>query len=232
MRRQQFKSEQSYIDWLKSKGCRFYAPMDEEHGTDELIQGWTFSVNNGCSCVWDSNKRAHLITGSSSSSKASAMWSGKSIQSQNVGEMAINTQHVLLCDFNLTSSGSWTPGASYGGSDDYTTNISGTSSSRNVLCASQKEFYTRNGKSFSYNIWYTYFQWYNKSNSRRCDITAQGITLLEADSNPSWTFVYNQNCDTHVSLMAGCSGYVRNLYIFATALSDEDIMTIYRHDHQ
>ena len=233
MRRQQFKSEQSYIDWLKSRGCRFYAPMDEEHGTDELIQGWTFSVKNGCSCVWDSNTQAYLITGSSSASQTSAMWTGKSIQGQYVGEKAAETQYILLCDYNLTSSGSWTPSFIYGGADDYHVNFVGTGPSRNSIAAAFKEFHTRNGKAFYHGDWYSFFICYNKGDVRRCNIKTEGIDLLEAEyNNNNWAYIYNQDCDTHVSLMAGCSGYVRNLYIFATALSNEDIMTIYRHDHQ
>lgn len=232
MRRQQFKSEQSYIDWLKSKGCRFYAPMDEEHGTDELIQGWTFNVRDGYSCVWDSNKQAYLITGSSSASQASAMWTGKSIQGQDVGKKGSETQHTLLCDYNLTSSGSWTPSFILGGDDDYHINISGVGPSRNSIAAAYKEFYTRNGKAFYHGDWYSYFQYYDKGTDRRCNIKTEGIDLLEAEYNNNWAYIYNQYCDTHVSLMAGCSGYVRNLYIFATALSNEDIMTIHRHDHR
>lgn len=84
----------------------------------------------------------------------------------------------------------------------------------------------------SLDNWYSYLNQRNTSYNKCCDITSQGITLLESVTDSTWRFVYNQNCDTHVSLMSGCSGYVRNLYIFATALSDEDIMTIYRHDHQ
>ena len=231
MRRQQFKSEQSYIDWLKSKGCRFYAPMDEEHGTDELIQGWRFSVREGCSCVWDSTLQAYKVTGNSSS-YSSAMWSGKSIQSQNVGVLAVNTTYTWLADFRLTNNQSWASGFMYGGSDDFLSNKSGESSSRNTIAFTAQEFYTRNGKPCSLDNWYSYLNQRNTSYNKCCDITSQGITLLESVTDSTWRFVYNQNCDTHVSLMSGCSGYVRNLYIFATALSDEDIMTIYRHDHQ
>lgn len=232
MRRQQFKSEQSYIDWLKSRGCRFYAPMDEEHGTDELIQGWTFNVRDGYSCVWDSNTQAYLITGSSSASQASAMWTGKSIQAQCVGEKVTKTQYSFLCDFNLTSGGDWCPPFIWGGSDNYYLNGSGNSPSRNLLANAAPGFYTRNGKSYHNGNWYSYFQYYDKGDLRRCDIKTEGIDLLESEYNNSWAFIYNQDCDTHVSLMAGSSGYVRNLYIFATALSNEDIMTIYRHDHR
>lgn len=64
------------------------------------------------------------------------------------------------------------------------------------------------------------------------NINIHGMDVMESDNSTNWAFVYNNNVDTHVSLMAGCSGYVRNLYIFATALSDEDIMTIYHHDHR
>lgn len=230
MRREYFKSQQSYLDWLKSKGCRFYAPMDEEHGTSELIQGWTFNIRSGCTCVYDSNVQAYLITGNSSSQLA-AMWTGKSIQPHNIGKRAVETSYTVIVDFNLTNAPGWSSPFTYGGSDNFNVNASGTSSSRNVLSSIYREFYTRNGRTCSLNNWYTYADYRNLYDVKRNDINTNGIDVMETEHSEGWGFVYNNNVDTHVGLMIGCSGYMRDLYIFDTALSDGDLMTIYHHDH-
>ena len=128
------KQNTGYLNWLVSKGCRFYAPMDQQHGLNELIQGWMPSIRADQSVTWDSNKRAYFLT-SSNNNYATMIWTGKTIQPENVGrKVADAVTYTLLCDFNYTADN-----ASYeecfmcGGSDNYHIALSGTASSRNTL---------------------------------------------------------------------------------------------------
>jgi len=63
MRREHIKekTEQSYIDWLKSLGCVFYAPLNQENAYKDLITGIDGTVVNasGVSVGWDSTKQAY-----------------------------------------------------------------------------------------------------------------------------------------------------------------------------
>ena len=64
MRREHNKAEQSYIGWLKSLGCVFYAPLDQEHGMTDLISGVTGTVppaNTNCSITWDNTLQMYVI---------------------------------------------------------------------------------------------------------------------------------------------------------------------------
>ncbi len=53
---------QSYIDWLKSKGCVFYAPFDQENGLRDIIGGTTgsaYSNTNSQNLQWNSSVGAY-----------------------------------------------------------------------------------------------------------------------------------------------------------------------------
>lgn len=221
-----------YVEWLVSKGCRFYAPMDQEHGLSELIQGWTPSIRTGETVSFDQDKKSYRLT-LSSNDYATMMWTEGTIQPEFVGQTAKNTIYTMICSFNLTSaSATWEAEIVYGGGDNYYLVLGGTSSSRNSIVYTTRQILIRNGKTFNFNQWYTlvclrngpYYQnkWFNQS----------GVLEMLESGNSTWALVYNQNMDTHVSAMMGCTGYIKNAYIFNTALSDNDIEIIYQHDHQ
>ena len=49
--------QQSYIDWLKSLGCVFYAPLTE-HDSSDNISGQPMQQGNNGTVTWDSNEGA------------------------------------------------------------------------------------------------------------------------------------------------------------------------------
>lgn len=59
MRREYTKEEQSYIDWLKSLGCKFYAPLTENDLTDN-VNGVSPTYGTG-SHTWDASAGAWEI---------------------------------------------------------------------------------------------------------------------------------------------------------------------------
>ena len=57
MSRREHITSQSYIDWLKSLGCVFYAPLTEFE-TRDLISGSQMQQGNNGTVTWDANEQA------------------------------------------------------------------------------------------------------------------------------------------------------------------------------
>ena len=57
MSRREHITSQSYIDWLKSLGCVFYAPLTEFE-TRDLISGSQMQQGNNGAVTWDANEQA------------------------------------------------------------------------------------------------------------------------------------------------------------------------------
>ena len=57
MSRREHITSQSYIDWLKSMGCVFYAPLTEFE-TRDLISGSQMQQGNNGTVTWDANEQA------------------------------------------------------------------------------------------------------------------------------------------------------------------------------
>lgn len=66
MRRAHYKVS-TYIEWLKSLGCVFYAPLDEEHGLTELISNTQPTIQSGTQVYWDSTYGMYRFKVSSTS---------------------------------------------------------------------------------------------------------------------------------------------------------------------
>lgn len=65
-------SSQSYIDWLKSLGCVFYAPLSNGDLSDN-ISNQILSLSNG-TVTWDANQNAYKFQGPSSINNYIASW--------------------------------------------------------------------------------------------------------------------------------------------------------------
>lgn len=61
MKREHIESK-SYIDWLKSMGCVFYAPLDQTNGLDDLISGVVGTASSDSSAVYDTGSDSYLVT--------------------------------------------------------------------------------------------------------------------------------------------------------------------------
>lgn len=57
MSKREHTISQSYIDWLKSLGCVFYAPLTENE-TRDLISGSQIQQGNNGTVTWDANEQA------------------------------------------------------------------------------------------------------------------------------------------------------------------------------
>lgn len=103
--RREHKSEQSYIDWLKSLGCVFYAPLTENEVND-VIGGGVFSLTAGENMTWDSNKQMWLfednvyIPGQNVGGRI-GRWTNVS----NMGFDITNIGYSLLFEVNIVQNG-------------------------------------------------------------------------------------------------------------------------------
>ena len=227
MKREHITS-QTYIDWLKSLGCVFYAPLDAENGLNELIQGWTPNINQNMTCVWDANEQAYLLTGNSSS-YAALMYNGKSLgNSAKIGGSAAFVNYTIIGDFKeVTRYDTYDTMFGNGGADNYFVNIS-TGTTRNVLFFACREMALRNNKTCQLNAWYNMSQ---TRNGGQMVYTYFQNQQIETASSASWGQTYYQTMDEHVSL--GCKSvcYVKNLYIFNKVLTNDERTIIFNHDH-
>lgn len=231
MKRQQLTNTDEYIDWLKSKNCVFYAPMDESHGLSELIQGWIPNVNPNMSVTWDNSLNAYKLTGNSTAN-ATLMYNGKTINPTMIGQYGKNMKSTIIFDFYMTNDIiGWEVIAGIGGSDDFSYIVSGSGSNRNIYYFCSRGIYDRNSKPCSLNVWHSHAAVRNTTNIREL-ILGNTITQIESVNSSSWAWIYNQTADTHVSFSGGCVEYIKNVYIFNTNLNDTDLITIYNHDHK
>lgn len=63
--KREHKSEQSFVDWLKSLGCLIYLPLSEGDLQDKITGNYITLTGNG-SLTWDSNQQMYLCTTPSS----------------------------------------------------------------------------------------------------------------------------------------------------------------------
>lgn len=66
--KREHKSEQGYIDWLKSIGCLIYLPLSEGDLQDKITGNYITLTGNG-SLTWDSTQQMYLCTTSSSTGR-------------------------------------------------------------------------------------------------------------------------------------------------------------------
>ena len=88
MKREEIQQEQSYIDWLKSLGCVFYAPLTQDDLKD-YISGNTGVLTGYGSMVWDGNENMYMFT------SPSLAQIGKSVLSFNVNFYLPTTWTVI-----------------------------------------------------------------------------------------------------------------------------------------
>lgn len=95
-------NESDYIEWLKSMGCIFYAPLSENDTTDK-ISGVNGSVQYSNSVTWDTDKNMYLFSknNSYSPSQGIMVYSGLNLDFPNLN----NVEFTLLYDINVKVGG-------------------------------------------------------------------------------------------------------------------------------
>jgi hypothetical protein len=62
--RRESKSEQSYIDWLKSIGCVLYLPLTQDGDLQDRISGASLQYTGiGTQAYWDANEGMYVFVG-------------------------------------------------------------------------------------------------------------------------------------------------------------------------
>lgn len=212
MKREHF-IEQNYIDYLKSLGCVFYAPLDSTNGLTELITNTTGTVQYNSTAVWDNNENAYLFTKSSAYSpkQGIVIW-------ENLGmDLATtNPNTSLLCKLNISRFGSsWN-----GVADDANSTI-------NFATGDRKLLYSPQSINIQKNIWCCFAQTLDLTNlvqSRYLDgvlafqASVGGGSITSNDKN----ILYINQCTNHQGY-TNAVFYAKELMLFNTAL---DVNTI------
>ena len=90
-----------YLDWLKSLGCVFYAPLDQENGLKDLISGITGcfpSGNTNSTVTWDPALQMYVID-NQCSGYAGLWWDGLNMfpDAVNGSTLMRNVTKTILC---------------------------------------------------------------------------------------------------------------------------------------
>lgn len=72
--KREHKLEQSYIDWLKSLGCVFYAPLNGVNGTMDVINNVQLTTTGYGAYSYDAAKDMYLITTPSNYNQHIGKW--------------------------------------------------------------------------------------------------------------------------------------------------------------
>lgn len=216
MKREHIKSE-SYIDWLKSLGCVFYAPLDQENGLTDLISGTIGTVQHNNSAVWNNNENAYLFTKDSAYNpkQGIVIW-------QNLGmDLATtNPEYSVLYNTNITRYGnSWN-----GSPDDAASTINVASGDRSIIITPQEVGITKNS-------WYSYGAVLaNESNVRIFRCYLDGVFKRSYNyGTVTHTITSNDKNTLYINLCVNHQGYtnaifyMHKLMLFNTAL---DLTTI------
>lgn len=96
-------NEQDYIDWLKSMGCVFYAPLQENGDLQDKISGVNGSVQYSNSVTWDADKDMYLFNKNNSYSPTQGImvYSGLNLDFPNLN----NIEFTYLYDINVKVGG-------------------------------------------------------------------------------------------------------------------------------
>lgn len=227
------QSGDTYIDWLVSKGCRFYAPMDYGNGLAELIQGWTPNINpnsNIGTCSFDAGMDAFYID-NSNAGYATLMYNGKTINSDYVGNYIPAIGLTAVFEINMVNDKAiYDFPLQLGGSDDF--GCSGSGDGRKTFPIFSREIFERNGLTMNLSQWYTIVLRYDHGSNQCLYFSNGSLVTVENIINTTWTQKYTTYMNSHVSLCLECGCFFKNLYVFNVAVGDNDLLEIYRHDHQ
>lgn len=228
MSRRHYK-ERTYIEWLKSLGCVFYAPMNQEHGLRDIVSGVTGvvpSANTHCSVSWDSALQMYVID-NQGPYYAGVWWDNLNMFPDAVdgSTLARYIPKTVLCTFRFVtnpSSNYYNIGIGLGAADNGETSNVSIGASRQVAeytspyisfnlrqGTTAKIGFVRNGNSF-YLI--KDGNWYSKNDN---DLFAQTYYSHFGTRVILGAMAVNNGLRTHCA--------VKNVYVFNTAL---DLHTI------
>lgn len=205
MRREHYKS-QSYIDWLKSLGCVFYAPLIQGD-TKDYISGQPMTIIDG-TVSWDNGESAYKFYGPTSLNSYIANWQGLDMN-LDINNLAIsylfevkgnNSNIVPIClggrQFTTTSIATGYTNTWF----KYATAMSNISP--------RTQWWFTNG-----NVSTTFPNGYNRGNNPIV-VNPTAKSNVECNSSGSYSYILNTTL------------FMRNAMIFNRALTQDEIRQI------
>ena len=206
MSRREHITSQSYIDWLKSLGCVFYAPLIQGD-TRDYISGQDIVISNG-TVTWDNSENAYKFYGPAALNSYIASWRNLDMD-LNINNLTLsylfevkgnNSNIVPIClggrNFCTTSLSTGSIGIWF----KYATTVS------NITPRTQ--WWYTNG-----NVSSSFPNGYNRG-SNPIVVSSAAKSSVECNSSGSYSSIINRTY------------YMRNAYIFNRALSQNEIKQI------
>lgn len=206
-KREQTKSD-SYIDWLKSMGCVFYAPLSQGD-TRDYISGQDLVVSNG-TVTWSVNENAYQFYGPYSLNNFIASW-------QNLN-LDIDTNNFA---------GSWMYEVKGNNVNIVPICFGGRNFAQNISTGYINQWFkwattipASDGVTPRYQYWYTdgnYSSLYPSGFNRGTSPTVLGSAAkLSVECNPSGS----------VSYILNRTYYMRNIMVFNRQLSQNEVKQV------
>lgn len=239
MRREQTAPD-NWVKWLKSKGCVFYAPMDAEHGTTDLISGQAGSVpsgNTNCTVTYDTSLKMHVID-NNCANYAGLWWTGLDMFPDAVHNQTL-MRAIEISMFATIRIVTNPAGNHYniafgqgGGTNGLTDNVTTGNSGRklgNYVSPYVSPFNLRAGVTATVGVMrknatnYTYMKNY---------------ATIQENNNETWTQKYYDIFGQRFSIAAiapnnGARTHYafKNIYVFNRGLTDDETAVIAGHDN-
>lgn len=215
--KREHNTEQSYIDWLKSMGCVFYAPLTENE-TRDLISGSQMQQGNNGTITWDTNEQAWYFEDLNASTyDVVASWQNLSLPFD-----ITNIGFSLCYEINIYKNGK-----GYGSSDYMGSILPIVLGGRTVAINAQYA-------TSQLHIWYKVAQVFPKYEgmSRYSYIYSDG-NVVHSDNRGTTRYTGNSLTNTRVDSnyrnstnYSNCKYYMRNTMIFNAALTQTQIREI------
>lgn len=237
MSRRHYKVEQSYIEWLKSLGCVFYAPLDLANGLKDLISGQVGHIpsnNNNCTVEWNEELQMYEID-NSGSYYAGLLWTNLNMFPQLISGVSFMKNQDLTCllDLKIVTDPNYNyynQAIGIGGNDNgYNYNV-GTGTDRSVAHYISPYITLNMRSSDDYDSVGVLFA--NQTNN----YMKNGLIYSISDSS-TWNQIYYDRFGHNLSLCYSAKGNgtrtnyaYRNIYVFNRALDLQTIRKIQGYD--
>ena len=250
MRRLEMLTEPDYIDWLKSIGCTFYAPLTHNnlYNLIDGAEGYT-PDSRYSSLEWDNAENAYKFT-LIKAGYPGLQWDSELLPNAAIGQYMRDTQNTVISDVKYISVssttkhfGKYSAPIFLGKCTDvgyFNVNNNGTRVFVYLTPYNHDIDPQKRGNSTTYPTTGIWSCWASR---RYVDdmIFTDNSFIKKNDYNANWNPQISQYSKYRPMVAGvppdgGCFDceiimYVKNAYVFAAALTENQLTTIYAHDH-
>lgn len=214
--KREHKSEQSYIDWLKSLGCVFYAPLDQDNGLIDLISVTTAQIGQG-SATYNYTEGCYFIEKNSTLNSNAIHWYDINLDFPRTGYVQFSYLMELKPTYAQYQSSSnlgacfcfpCLKGRTMLANDDSCLTL-------NTWTKTASTF-IQDGSNYSYRYKDGTAIWSNRYGAAQwSSVASSALTGVELQQCPTWGGLYENT-----------KGYYKNIMIFNRQLTQQEINEI------